>query len=237
MVSDGGKQCGGEVPTMVLSGTRGLIAFSGCPRGHRVYRETGSARSTLSAVTGLWILTLEPERRKNRKPSPEMNPVRKRLSSLRSSCLLFQMFSVETCSFLPNQQSDRGNLARQREARQVWLRSPSHASFVEILEGSAVCGSPGGRTLEDIFQIMVVVAVESAHGQGFLGAFELSRAATGKEASSLLEISLRSPAKLASGSLSSSSLVGIRQILPLPQNAQPEPKRCTRSASCSLIPK
>jgi len=32
-----------------------------------VYRETGGAQSTLSAVTGLWILTLEPERRKNRK--------------------------------------------------------------------------------------------------------------------------------------------------------------------------
>jgi hypothetical protein len=34
----------------------------------------------------------------------------------RSSCLLFQMFSVETDSFLPNQQSDRRNLARQGEA-------------------------------------------------------------------------------------------------------------------------
>ena len=103
LVSDAGKQRGGgEVPTIVLSETRGLIAFSGCPRGHRVSRETGGARSTLSAVTGLRILTLEPERRKNRKPSPEMNPVRKRLSSLRSSCLWFQMFSVETHSFLPN---------------------------------------------------------------------------------------------------------------------------------------
>jgi hypothetical protein len=46
------------------------------------------------------------------------------------------MFSVETYSFLPNQQTDRGNLARQREAGQVWLRSPSHASFLEIFEGS-----------------------------------------------------------------------------------------------------
>jgi hypothetical protein len=30
-----------------------------------------------------------------------------------SSCLLFQMFGVETDSFLPNQQSDGGDLARQ----------------------------------------------------------------------------------------------------------------------------
>jgi hypothetical protein len=56
----------------------------------------------------------------------------------------------------------------------VRLGSPSRASFVEILKGSAVCGSPEGRTLEDIFQIMIVVAVESANGQEFLGALELS---------------------------------------------------------------
>ena len=38
LVSDAGKQRGGgEVPTIVLSETRGLIAFSGCPKGHRVF--------------------------------------------------------------------------------------------------------------------------------------------------------------------------------------------------------
>jgi hypothetical protein len=67
------------VPTMVLSETRGPIAFSGCSRGHIVNQEAGGARSTLSAVTRLWILTLEPERRKSRKPSPEVNPVRKKV--------------------------------------------------------------------------------------------------------------------------------------------------------------
>jgi len=174
LVSDAGKQRGGEVPTMVLSGTRGPKLFLVVRGGIGFTQETGGARSTLSAVTVFWILSLEPERRKNRKPSPEMNPVRKRLSSLRSSCSLFQMFSVETCSFLPNQQSDRGNLARQGEACQVRFRSPGDAGFVEILKGSAVGGSPGGRTLEDIFQIMIVVAVESANGQDLLGALELS---------------------------------------------------------------
>ena len=84
------------------------------------------------------------------------------------------MFSVETSSFLPDQQSDRGNLARQGEACHVRSRSPGDTSFVEILKGSAVGGSPGGRTLEDIFQIMIVVAVESANGQDLLGALELS---------------------------------------------------------------
>jgi len=36
--SDANKQCGCEVPTMVLSETSWPIAFSGCPRGHMVYQ-------------------------------------------------------------------------------------------------------------------------------------------------------------------------------------------------------
>src|SRR5258707_925029 len=42
-----------------------------------------------------------------------------RSSTQRLSCLLFQMFCVETNSFLPNQQSDGRDLARQGEPRQV----------------------------------------------------------------------------------------------------------------------
>ena len=38
------------------------IAFSGCPRGHRVSRKTWCLSTRL---TGLWILTLEPERLEN----------------------------------------------------------------------------------------------------------------------------------------------------------------------------
>src|ERR1700688_3760699 len=40
------------------------IAFSGCPRGHRVSRETWCSKGTRS-LTGLRILTLEPERLEN----------------------------------------------------------------------------------------------------------------------------------------------------------------------------
>jgi hypothetical protein len=74
------------------------------------------------------------------------------------------MFSVETHSFLPNEQSDGCDFACQSEARHRWFHSSDKASFVEILERSACSGSPGGRSLEDIFQIMVMVEVESADG-------------------------------------------------------------------------
>src|SRR6202051_2708398 len=61
------------------------IAFSGCPRGHRVSRET-QCRST--GLTGFWILTLEPERLKNQ-PAIARNESRGRTLPRRSSCLLF----------------------------------------------------------------------------------------------------------------------------------------------------
>jgi hypothetical protein len=72
---------------------------------------------------------------------------------------MVKMFSVETPSFLPKEQSDRGNLARQGKTSQVRLHPSRQARFVETLKRSAVTGGPGGRTLEDIFQIVVVVAV------------------------------------------------------------------------------
>src|ERR1700688_4360797 len=52
------------------------IAFSGCPRGHRVSRQT-QCRST--GLTGFWILTLEPERLKNQ-PAIARNESRDGLS-------------------------------------------------------------------------------------------------------------------------------------------------------------
>jgi DNA-binding XRE family transcriptional regulator len=68
-------------------------------------------------LTRLWILTLEPERLESR-PAIAGDESRDRwILDRRSSCLLFQMFGVETHSFLPNQQSDRRDLARQGKTR------------------------------------------------------------------------------------------------------------------------
>src|ERR1039457_5150020 len=68
------------------------IAFSGCPRGHKV----SSRDFVLNArsLTGSWILTLEPERLENQRPSPR--EIQGRTLHRRSSCLLFQIFGVET---------------------------------------------------------------------------------------------------------------------------------------------
>src|SRR6202166_3360315 len=90
----------------------------------------------------------------------------------RSSCLLFQMFGVETNSFLPNDQSDSRDLARQGETRHRWLHPFGHQSGVEIMKRSGDGSGPGRGSLEDIFQIVIVVGVEPANGQEFLGAFQ-----------------------------------------------------------------
>src|SRR5208282_4209177 len=97
-----------------------------------------------------------------------------RVLNRRSSCMLFQMFSVETHSFLPNQQSDRGDFPRQREARHRWLQPFGHKRGIKVLERPGDGSSPYGRSLKDIFQIVVMVLVEPADGQEFLGAFDLA---------------------------------------------------------------
>src|SRR5580704_7920842 len=95
-------------------------------------------------------------------------------STERSSCLLFQMFGVEAHSFLPNQQSDRGDFPCQRETRHRWLQPLGHERSVEVLERPGDSGGPRGRTLKDIFQIVIMVLVESADGEEFLGALDLA---------------------------------------------------------------
>ena len=84
------------------------------------------------------------------------------------------MFGVETNSFLPNDQSDGRDLARQGQARHRWLHAPGNASLVEILERSGGGSRSRGGTLEDILQIVIMVFVQSADGQDFFRAFQLA---------------------------------------------------------------
>src|SRR5271165_6992608 len=84
------------------------------------------------------------------------------------------MFGVETHSFLPNDQSDGRDLARQSESRHRWLHPSRYETDVELLKRSTDGSSPSRRTLEDIFQIVIVVGVEPANNQEFLGAFQLA---------------------------------------------------------------
>ena len=69
---------------------------------------------------------------------------------------------AQTCSFLPDDQRDRGNLPRQGEASHRWAHPLGKQSLVKIVERSG--GNAGRRrgTLEDILKIVVVILVESA---------------------------------------------------------------------------
>jgi len=76
-------------------------------------------------LTRLWILALEPERLESRQATGHDESWDRWILDRRSSCLLFQIFGVETDSFLPDQQSDRRDLARQGETRHRRLHSSS----------------------------------------------------------------------------------------------------------------
>ena len=81
------------------------------------------------------------------------------LCQRRSSCL-FQIVGVETDSFLPDDQSDRGNLPRQGEPSHRWSHPFGEQVLIKIAERSIAGARPHGRTLEDILEIVVMVRVQ-----------------------------------------------------------------------------
>jgi hypothetical protein len=90
------------------------------------------------------------------------------LCQRRSSCL-FQIVGVETYSFLPDDQSDRGNFPRQGETSHRCSHPFGEQVLVKIAERSIAGASPHGRTLEDILEIMVMVRIQPPKLLGFLG--------------------------------------------------------------------
>jgi len=89
-------------------------------------------------LTHRWILSLDPERRKNRlanhrvrQPGPLPGSCR------RSSCLRFQKFCVEMFSFFPKCQRDGRDLTCEREASHIRLHPLGQQSCVKVLQGPA----------------------------------------------------------------------------------------------------
>src|SRR6267142_4427176 len=119
-------------------------------------RDSWCSKHTLR-LTRLWRLTLEPKRQKNRKAITRNESSNGRSLTQRLSCLLFQMFCVETNSFLPNEQSGGRDLTRQDEARQIRLHASGDAGLVKVLERSHDRGGSRRCTLEDIIQIVIMV--------------------------------------------------------------------------------
>ena len=145
---------------MVLSETRGLW-LSSIVRGGIGLRRRLSARRHEKPDNVTGYFTLETERLKNptataRNGSPGME---RTLSQRRSSCLLFQMFGVETYLLLPNDQRDRGNLPRQSQAGHRGLPALSEQILVEIVQRSSSRAGLHRRTLKNIFEVVVVVLI------------------------------------------------------------------------------
>jgi hypothetical protein len=71
------------------------------------------------------------------------------LGPRRSSCLRFQLFRVEMCSFLPDDESDGRNLSRQGEASHCWLHAFREQALVEVVERSLLAAGHTRRRVEN----------------------------------------------------------------------------------------
>src|ERR1700693_5713156 len=151
-------------------------ALLGYPRGDRIDQEprcqTAAHRAPNERIDTL------PRTRASQEPMgapPRQENLGDHLGSMRcSSGLRFQLFCVETFSSLPKCQSDGRDLACQRQTSHLRLQPLGQQSRVEIVERSPTTAGPGGRTLEDLFHLMVVVPIETTELLGFLGALQLS---------------------------------------------------------------
>ena len=72
------------------------------------------------------------------------------------------MFGVERFSFLPDLQRDGGDLARQRQPGHFRSYALGQQSGVKLTEYSLAKGSHRGGTLEQAFQFVVMVPVQTA---------------------------------------------------------------------------
>ena len=69
----------------------------------------------------------------------------------------FQIWGVEVDSFLPNGQRNRSDLARQRQARHLRLDPLGDQRIVKLLERTSLDSGDGRGTLEQIFEIVIVI--------------------------------------------------------------------------------
>ena len=100
------------VPTIILCEARGLWLFWVIRGGIGLTRRLGAQCSTRRLMS-VWILSLEPERRRTDWPSTRYENLGEQLSSVqRSSGLRLQLFGVETFLLLPKCQGNGRDLPR-----------------------------------------------------------------------------------------------------------------------------
>ena len=96
------------------------------------------------------------------------------LGPRRSSCLRFQLFSVEMRSLLADRESNRRHLPCQPEASHRRLHPFAEQAQVEIAERSLPAAGHGRRTLKDGLPIVIVVRIEPTKLRWFLATLQLS---------------------------------------------------------------
>ena len=95
-----------------------------------------------------------------------------------SSCLSLELFGVETRSFLPQGQSDAGDLACQCQSSHAGSHSTLHPGHIEVTQGARTSTGRDSRTLEEVLQFLIVVLVETTHTDAFTIALQLPTNAT-----------------------------------------------------------
>ena len=73
------------------------------------------------------------------------------------------MLGVEAHSSLPHDQNDRGNLPGQGQPRHFRPHALSQQFRIELREGTRLGRGDDRRSLEKIFQIVIVISVQPAN--------------------------------------------------------------------------
>ena len=84
------------------------------------------------------------------------------------------MLGVEAPSSLPHDQHDGGNLPGQGQTRHLRPDALGQQSCVELLKGTGFARGHDRRTLKQILQIVIAVAIQSANRDLFLHSLQLS---------------------------------------------------------------
>src|SRR5215471_13874088 len=96
-------------------------------------------------------------------------------SSLRrASGLQFQFLCVEVFSFFPKYQRNSCDLACQCKACHGWLGAFGERGLIKRLQGARPRTRSSSHCFEQTLQIVVMVLIETADGNQFLGASQLS---------------------------------------------------------------
>ena len=77
-------------------------------------------------------------------------------------------------SLLPKGQRNGRDLARQCQTSHLRLHTLGQQSRVKIMEWSPTTAGPGGRALEDLFHLMIVVLIQTTQLLGLFGTQHLS---------------------------------------------------------------